>query len=315
MDSVTIAPDTGRSLFGHPRGLAFLAFTEAWERFSFSGMQTLLVLYMVGQLLQPGHIEHVAGFSGFQHQLEHVYGPLSAQPLSSVIFGLYTGFIFLMPVFGGMLGDRVFGQHRMVMAGAVLMAAGQFLMMFDSPFLLALLLLILGCGCLKGNISTQVGGLYADGDRRRTDAFQIFSIGINTGVILAPLICGTLGEIYGWRYGFAAAGVGMLIGLVIYIAGQRDLPPDRLRLRTHETVTARSRLEGRMVYEKDMDFYAAEGNYVAPLPFLSMGEYPYPANKSFPLDDAHLNYLLEYNTRHMSGNEQRGYWFDYGDRR
>lgn len=215
-----------RTFFGHPRGLAYLAFTEAWERFSFTGMQALLVLYMVDQLLRPGHIEHVAGFSGFRQVLESIYGPMAPQPLSSVIYGLYTSFIFLMPVFGGILGDRVFGQHRMVIAGAVLMAAGQFLMVAESCFLPALLLLIFGCGCLKGNISTQVGSLYADGDRRRTDAFQLFSIGINAGVILAPLVCGTLGELYGWSYGFAAAGIGMLIGLVIYCAGRRHLPPD-----------------------------------------------------------------------------------------
>jgi POT family proton-dependent oligopeptide transporter len=232
------APGGGASFFGHPRGLAYLAFTEAWERFSFSGMQALLVLYMVDQLLQPGHIEHVAGFAGFRHLLESIYGPLSPQPLSSVIFGLYTSLVFLSPVFGGILGDRVFGHHRMVTVGAVLMAAGQFFMMLEVSFLPALLLLIVGCGCLKGNISTQVGSLYADGDRRRTDAFQLFSIGINAGVILAPLICGTLGELYGWRYGFAAAGVGMLIGLAVYSAGRRELPQDRRVARSVERLAA-----------------------------------------------------------------------------
>lgn len=221
-------PDSERTLFGHPIGLVYLFCTEAWERFSFSGMQALLVLYMVGELLQPGHIEQVAGFGTFRAAIEWVYGPLAPQPLSSIVFGLYTSLVFFMPVFGGILGDRVFGQRRMVMAGAVFMAGGHLLMAFQPSFLLALLLLILGSGCLKGNISTQVGSLYADGDRRRADGFQIFSAGINTGVIVAPFICGTLGEVYGWHYGFGAAGIGMMIGLVIYISGRRYLPPDRI---------------------------------------------------------------------------------------
>jgi POT family proton-dependent oligopeptide transporter len=228
-DAPDIAPTPAadHAFFGHPRGLAFLAFTEAWERFSFSGMQSLLVLYMVDQLLQPGHVETVLGFAALRQVLEGIYGPLAPQPLSSIVFGLYTSFIFLMPVFGGLLGDRVFGQHRMVVTGALLMSLGHFLMAFEPSFLLALLLLIVGVGCLKGNITTQVGGLYADGDRRRTDGFQIFSIGLNTGIIAAPLICGTLGELYGWHYGFGAAGIGMLIGTLIYLAGRRYLPADR----------------------------------------------------------------------------------------
>ena len=217
-----------RTIFGHPVGLVYLFCTEAWERFSFSGMQALLVLYMVDELLQPGHIEKVAGFSVFRAAIEWVYGPLAAQPLSSVVFGLYTSLVFLMPVFGGMLGDRIFGQHRMVMTGALFMAAGHLLMAFEPSFLLALVLLILGAGCLKGNISTQVGSLYAANDRRRANGFQIFSAGINLGVIAAPFVCGTLGEVYGWHYGFAAAGIGMMIGLAVYIAGRRYLPPDHI---------------------------------------------------------------------------------------
>jgi len=157
-----------------------------------------------------------------------MHGPLAAQPLSSLVFGLYTSLIFFMPVLGGYAGDRWFGQHRMVMAGAILMAIGHFLMAFEAAFLIALGFLIIGAGCLKGNISKQVGGLYRDDDRRRTDAFQIFSMAMNSGIIIAPLICGTLGELYGWHYGFGAAGIGMLIGLVIYISGQRYLPDDRV---------------------------------------------------------------------------------------
>lgn len=114
----------------------------------------------------------------------------------------------------------------MVTIGAVLMAAGHLLMAFEAPFLIALGLLIVGSGCLKGNISTQVGSLYAPDDRRRTDAFQIFAFGINIGVVAAPLLCGTLGELYGWHYGFGLAGIGMMIGLVIYLSGRKYLPPD-----------------------------------------------------------------------------------------
>ncbi len=225
MNPLQVSPDD-QSFFGHPRGLAYLAFTEAWERFSFSGMQTLLVLYMVGHLLLPGEVENVIGFESLRSFLEMLYGKLAAQPLSSAVFGLYTGLVFFMPVFGGLLGDRWFGQHAMVMAGAVFMTVGHFMMAFEASFLIALALLILGSGCLKGNISKQVSGLYEDQDRRRTDGFQIFSMAINTGVIVAPFICGTLGEIYGWHYGFGAAGIGMMIGLAIYVAGHKYLPPD-----------------------------------------------------------------------------------------
>jgi POT family proton-dependent oligopeptide transporter len=230
-DEVVVAGGD-RAFFGHPRGLGYLAFTEAWERFSFSGMSVLLVLYMVDRLLRPGYVEHVVGFAGFERMLAAVYGPLAPQPLSSVVYGLYASLAFFMPVFGGVLGDRVFGQRRMVVAGAVLMAAGHFMMAFDATFLLALVLLIAGTGCLKGNISTQVGALYADEDRRRTDAFQIFSVATNTGVIAAPLVCGALGETLGWHWGFGAAGVGMLVGLATYLAGMRSLPPDRPRPRS-----------------------------------------------------------------------------------
>ena len=214
------------AFLGHPRGLAYLAFAEAWERFSFYGMQTLLVLYMVGRLLLPGHVERVAGFAPFRAALEGAYGPLSVQALASAIFGLYAGLVYLTPILGGLLADRVLGRTRTVTLGASLMAAGHFLMAFDVSFLLALLCLILGCGCFKGNIAAQVGELYAPGDLRRADAFQIYYLGINAGVIAAPLVCGTLGELYGWHYGFGAAGIGMLLGLAIYLAGRRHLAPD-----------------------------------------------------------------------------------------
>jgi POT family proton-dependent oligopeptide transporter len=125
-----------RSFLGHPRGLGYLAFTEAWERFSYYGMQTLLVLYMVNRLLHPGHIEHIAGFGPFRHLLESIYrGPLSVQALASAIFGLYTGLVYLTPIGGGLIADRVLGRTRTITIGALLMAAGHFLMAFDVSFL------------------------------------------------------------------------------------------------------------------------------------------------------------------------------------
>lgn len=228
-----IVPRSG--FLGHPRGLAVLAFTEAWERFSFYGMQTLLVLYMVDLLFMPGHIENVLGFAAVRGVLEGMMGPLSEQALASMIFGLYSGLAYFLPVFGGLIGDRWAGQHAMVTIGAILMAAGHLLMAFEAPFLIALALLVIGSGCLKGNISTQVSSLYAAGDSRRTDAFQIFQFGINVGVVAAPFLCGTLGELYGWHYGFGLAGVGMLIGLAIYVAGKKHLPPDLRRARAAAT--------------------------------------------------------------------------------
>ena len=216
-----------RSFLGHPRGLGYLAFTEAWERFSYYGMQTLLVLYMVHQLLHPGHIERVAGFAPFRHLLEGIYrGPLSAEALASAIFGLYTGLVYLTPIGGGFVADRLLGRTRTVTLGALLMSAGHFLMAFDVTFLAALACLLIGVGCFKGNLASQVGALYATGDNRRADAFQIYYLFINGGVIAAPLIAGTLGEVYGWHYGFGAAGIGMLIGLLIYLSGRQWLPAD-----------------------------------------------------------------------------------------
>src|SRR5450432_444653 len=221
-------PAADRAFVGHPVGLAYLAFMEAFERFSFYGMQALLVLYLTNQLLHAGHVEHVAGFAAFRAGLERVFGPMSPQAVSSEVFGLYAGFCSFTPVFGGLIGDRVLGQKRAVLLGGTMMAAGHFLMAFEAPFLLALTLLMLGCGLLKGNISAQVGNLYRGADRRREDAFQLFYMAANVGVFMAPLVCGTLGELVGWHWGFGAAGVGMLISLGIYLAGYRLMPPDSL---------------------------------------------------------------------------------------
>jgi len=174
-----------------------------WERFSYYGMKALLVYYMMKHLLLS------------QEQASHVYG-------------LYTGFVYFTPFFGGLVADRILGQRRTVIVGAVLMAIGHFLMAIESMFYPALLFLILGNGAFKPNISTQVGALYSPGDHRRDRAFSVFYLGINLGAFFSPLVCGTLGEVYGWHYGFGAAGVGMLVGLAIYLAGQKHLAPDPL---------------------------------------------------------------------------------------
>ncbi len=215
-------------LFGHPRGLTFLFATEMWERFSYYGMRALLVLYMVRFLLHAGHAENVIGLAALKRALEWLSGPLEIQPLSSQIYGLYTGLVYLTPLFGGLLADRVLGQHRTILLGAALMAIGHFMMAFEPLFLFALTLLILGNGAFKPNMSAQVGSLYAPGDRRRDRAYSIFYVGINLGAFLAPLVCGTLGKELGWHYGFTAAGVGMTLALVIYLCALPSLPPDEL---------------------------------------------------------------------------------------
>ncbi len=213
-----------RTFFGEPRALGYLAFTEAWERFSYYGMAALLVLYLTHSLLLPGHVEHVAGFAGFRHALESVFGPMSNLALASQIYGLYTGFVYFTPVFGGLIADRWIGQRNAVALGAVLMSAGQIAMAFDASFLVALLLLVVGCGFLKGNISTQVGTLYADDDSAgRTRGFSIYSMGINVGAVAGPMLCALLAQLYGWHAGFGLAGILMLAGLATYLTGYKTL--------------------------------------------------------------------------------------------
>ncbi len=223
------APAAEATFFGHPRGLVVLAGTELWDRISFHGMQALLTLYMVGQLFLPGHVEKIVGFARFSAVVQAIFGHLTTQGLATQIFGLYVGLVYFTPVFGGALGDRVLGRRRTVALGALLMTAGHFCMAFDQSFLLAMLLLILGAGCLRGNLSPQVGELYSPTDRRRAVAFQVYGAMVNLGAFIAPLLTGALGQAYGWHPAFAFAGVGMLAGLVIYLAGQKNLPPDVLR--------------------------------------------------------------------------------------
>ncbi len=224
----------GALFLGHPKGLFYLAFTEAWERFSFYGMTALLALYMVNQLLLPGHVEHIGGFSGFRSALESLFGPLSTQAIASQIVGLYSGFVYFTPVLGGMIADRWIGQRNAVVIGAVSMSAGHIAMAFDQSFLLALLLLVVGSGFLKGNISAQVGALYPQNDEaRRTHGFVIFSTAINIGAVIGPILCGLLAQIYGWHYGFGIAAICMLLGLATYLSGYRHLPA-RVERKTFE---------------------------------------------------------------------------------
>jgi POT family proton-dependent oligopeptide transporter len=228
--SSSIAVPTEKTVFGHPPGLFLLFFTEMWERFSYYGMRALLVLYMVDHLIKgirDGSI-HVLGFGLLESAIQSIAGPQAIQPLASYIYGFYTALVYLTPVFGGMLADRILGQRKTVVVGGVLMAIGHFLMAVESLFLVALVFLIIGNGCFKPNISTQVGSLYPEGDPRLDRAYTIFYAGVNLGAFFSPLVCGTLGQKYGWHYGFGAAGVGMVLGVILYLWGQRFLAPDQL---------------------------------------------------------------------------------------
>jgi POT family proton-dependent oligopeptide transporter len=193
--------------FGHPRGLATLFFTEMWERFSYYGMRALLILYMIGSTQKPG-----LGFSTEK---------------SAQIYGLYTMLVYLMGVPGGFLADVLIGHRRAVFIGGVIIALGHFSMAFPSltTFYLGLGLIIIGTGLLKPNVSTIVGTLYTRDDPRRDAGFSMFYMGINLGAFISPLICGWLGQKINWHAGFAAAGVGMVFGLIQYAMGQKYLQP------------------------------------------------------------------------------------------
>ena len=183
---------------GHPSGLYVLFGAEAWERFSYYGMRALLVLYLTKALGVPK-----------EHALE--------------IYGLYTGLVYLTPLLGGYLADKILGRRKAVLIGGVLMGLGQIFLMFPATLTLALGLLIAGNGFFKPNISTMVGGLYREGDTRRDGAFTIFYMGINLGALFSPIICGNLGERVGWAVGFGSAAIGMALGLAQFIFGQGHL--------------------------------------------------------------------------------------------
>ncbi|HLO21460.1 MAG TPA: peptide MFS transporter, partial [Sphingomicrobium sp.] len=195
-------PATPSNWFGQPRGLTILFLTNMWETFSYYGMRALLVYYMTKQLL-------------------------ISQQHSSLIYGTYTSFAYFTPIVGGAIADRYLGKKRAVIIGATTMAAGHFMMAFEPLFYFALATIALGNGLFLPSLPSQINDLYGPDDPRRGWAYNVYYVGVNVGGFLAPLICGTLGETFGWHYGFGAAGVGMLAGLAIYLAGQRYLPSSR----------------------------------------------------------------------------------------
>lgn len=214
-------PAADRSdLFGHPRGLTVLFLTETWAQFSYFGMQAMLVYYMIKQL----HF---------------------SQPAASALYGGYAAFAYLTPLLGGVIADSWLGQGRSVILGSLLMALGHFALAFQSAFFPGLFLVGLGNGFFLPSTTTQIGHLYAEGDSRRDRAYSIYYMGINIGGFLAPLVCGTIGELYGWHYGFAIAGVGMLIGLAIYLANQKSLPAEAQAMKTRGAVRAPLGPDGR----------------------------------------------------------------------
>jgi POT family proton-dependent oligopeptide transporter len=191
--------DTG-SWFGQPKGLTILFLTEMWEKFSFFGMRALQIYYMTKAL-------HYS------------------QAHASLIFGAYAAGVYLTPIFGGLIADRWLGRRKAVVIGGLLMAFGHFMMAFEALFFPAMAVIAIGNGLFLPNLPSQVNLLYAKDDPRAGSAFNVYYVGINLGAFLAPLICGTLGELYGWHYGFGAAGIGMCLGLVVYLWGGRYLPP------------------------------------------------------------------------------------------
>ncbi len=220
-----------RSVFGQPIGLVVLSSTEMWERFSYYGMRALLTFYMVDFLFLGRQPDHVLGYGAIKSGLEAVYGPLGPQPLAALIYGFYTALVYLTPLAGGAIADNLIGQRWSVIIGTLVMAAGEFMLMSPALFFVGLGVLVVGTGFIKPNLTTQVGGLYQPGDSRIDRAYSVFYLCFNIGAVVAPLVCGRLGhsapgEPPHWQYGFGAAGVGLILALIIYLAGQRVLPPD-----------------------------------------------------------------------------------------
>ena len=193
-----------RSWFGHPPGLTVLFLTEMWEMFSFFGMRALLVYYMTKRL--------------------DIH-----QESASLIYGAYAAFVYFTPVFGGIVADRWLGKRKAVLLGGTTMALGHFMMASEPLFYPALATIALGNGLFLPSLASQIEGLYRAGDPRSKSAYNVYYVGVNLGAFIAPLICGSLGEAYGWHWGFAAAGVGMLTSLVIYVSGSRYLPQEPAR--------------------------------------------------------------------------------------
>lgn len=213
-----------RDFFGHPRGLSTLFFTEFWERFSYYGMRALLVLFMTAEAVgsNPG-----MGFDVGR---------------ATAVYGLYTFFVYVLSLPGGWVADNLWGQRKAVFVGGCIIAAGHFSMAIPTTtfFFLGLILIVIGTGLLKPNVSSMVGDLYPEGGARRDAGFSIFYMGINFGAILGPLLCGLLGEGYNWHWGFSLAGIGMVAGLITYKIGGKFLG-DAGRLKTGESADAISK--------------------------------------------------------------------------
>ncbi len=218
-----------RAFFGHPRGLSTLFFTEMWERFSYYGMRALLLLFMTAPAASGG-----LGLSAAQ---------------GGAIYALYTSMVYMMTLPGGWLADRFIGQRRAVLYGGILIASGHFSMAVPTlaTFYLGLFLIVIGTGLLKGNVSVIVGYLYTPEDNRRDAGFSIFYMGINMGAFFAPLVCGYLGQNVNWHLGFASAGVGMVFGLIQYVAGARFLGEAGMRPAPAESPEAAATLRRRAV--------------------------------------------------------------------
>lgn len=204
-NAVNSAPQ--KELFGHPVGLFILFFTEMWERFSYYGMRAILVLYLVSATTEGN-----AGLGWSQSE-------------ALALYGWYTMLVYVVSIPGGILADKIFGQKKAVLIGGIILVAGHGILAIEEmwAFYTGLGLIIAGVGLLKPNISTMVGGLYKTGDIRRDKGFTIFYIGINVGAFLSSLIVGTVGEVYGWHYGFGLAGIAMALGLLVYLWGQKYL--------------------------------------------------------------------------------------------
>ncbi|MBF0864550.1 MAG: MFS transporter [Gluconobacter potus] len=225
-----------RELWGHPIGLWVLTLTEGWVGFSLYGMQAILALYLTDHLLQPAHSGAVMGLGPLEAFASALYAPVGARAMGAAITGLFLALIYATPLLGGFLADRVLGQTRTILLGAILMTVGHFLMSFDWSFVLALGFLLAGLG-MAGGLRAQVGALYALGDRRRSDAYQIYMMGLQIAVIVSPVLCASLAQIE-WHWGFLAAGLGMLIGLVVYLVGRRWLPAPAVAVRRSEAPAA-----------------------------------------------------------------------------
>jgi POT family proton-dependent oligopeptide transporter len=202
----------GSQWFGHPRGLSTLFFTEMWERFSYYGMRAFLILYMTASVANGG-----LGFDD-RH--------------AATVYGNYVGSVWLTPILGGLIADRLLGQYRSVLLGGSIIALGHFTLAFKtlSTFYAGLVLIVIGTGLLKPNVSTIVGSLYEDGDARRDAGFSVFYMGINLGAFIGPIIAGGLAQKVNWHLGFAMAGVGMVLGLIQYVVGRSHIEPGLARL-------------------------------------------------------------------------------------